>query len=193
MRIFVPPFVVWVFLCLPALHALFVDLVNSKIYDPFSFTGRVSSWLLALTLIVTPLKYLFGPSPLIRALVANRRYFGVASFAYGVLHTLYWMKDTRMQFFWDSFVRAEVLPGWIALFVMVPLVWTSRDSAVRRMGPGWKRLQRWVYPCAALTLLHWLLCAFGYRPVEILVVALPVLALEAWRINRYLSIRGSAG
>ncbi|MEZ5771863.1 MAG: hypothetical protein R3D61_09635 [Defluviimonas denitrificans] len=47
-------------------------------------------------------------------------------------------------------MRVEILVGWISFAIMIPLLLTSNDQSVRKMGTDWKRLQRWVYPAAML-------------------------------------------
>ena len=74
---------------------------------------------------------------------------------------------------------ADLLTGWLALALFLPLAVTSNDVAVRAMGRAWKRLHRLVYPAAVLTFIHWALTAFdpttAYWHIAVLV------AIEATR------------
>jgi sulfoxide reductase heme-binding subunit YedZ len=51
------------------------------------------------------------------------------------------------------------------------------------MGPAWKSLQRWIYPMAVLTLLHWLLTNKDWT--MIIVYTGPLILLMIWRVWRY--------
>ena len=46
--------------------------------------------------------------------------------------------------------KLYIWTGWIAFVIFIPLAATSMDYFVRRMGPNWKRLQRWTYAAAVL-------------------------------------------
>ena len=83
-----------------------------------------------------------------------------------------------------SDVRIEIVTGWLAFFIMLPLAWTSTDAAMRRLGPKWKRLQRWVYWAAILTFLHWILTAESLqRYLEPTLLSAPLIALSIWRFG----------
>lgn len=51
--------------------------------------------------------------------------------------------------------KFDILTGWLAFLVFIPLAATSNDWALRKLGTVWKPLQRWTYAAAVLTLLHW--------------------------------------
>lgn len=86
----------------------------------------------------------------------NRRYFGVAAFGYAAIHTILYLVDqnsvTRVL---ADLPKLYIWTGGIAFVIFIPLAATSMDYFVRRMGPNWKRLQRWTYGAAVLTLIHW--------------------------------------
>lgn len=179
-------YLLWVLLALPGVWmiALRVGVLPGK--APYvTWTGLLSCWLLVLSMAVTPLQMLFGP---LRWLRRRRRYLGVASFGYAALHLLFWAVNVRPRAIIRSFMRVEILPGWIAFAVMLVLAATSFDLAVRRLGPRWKWLQRWVYPAAVLTLIHWAMTTRSM--VEVAVSCVPLALLEAWRVHRYRSRLG---
>lgn len=173
-------YLLWGILAAPAVWLIFNAIVLKTRIAYLEWTGLISCWLLIAALSVTPLQLLFGPLPWLRV---RRRYLGVASFGYGVLHLIVWLSNARPGAFLHSFARIEVLPGWVALAVMLPLALTSSDWAVRRMGPAWKSLQRWIYPMAVLTLLHWLLTNKDWT--MIIVYTGPLILLMIWRVWRY--------
>lgn len=65
--------------------------------------------------------------------------------------------------------------------MLVPAL-ISTDGAMRALGAGWKRLQRFAYPAALLTLAHWMLVHDGFT--EALLHALPLLVLQLLRLAR---------
>lgn len=148
-------YLLWALMAVPAIVMLVHDITHKQRANYLGWTGEISCWFLIATLAVTPLKSLFGRPAWMRALIANRRYLGMASFYYALLHLAYFLKYTTPLRFLETFIRPEVITGWIAFFVMIPLAWTSTDAAVQRMGPRWRRLHQWTYFCALFSLLHW--------------------------------------
>ena len=172
-------YLLWVILAVPAVWLVFSAVVLRARLPYLEWTGVLSCWLLIAALAVTPLQLVFGALPWLRQ---RRRYLGVASFGYASLHLAVWLSNARPGAFLHSFVRPEVLPGWIAIAMMLPLALTSSNLAVRRLGPAWKSLQRWVYPMAILTLLHWLMTNKDWT--MIIVYTGPLILLMIWRVWR---------
>lgn len=170
-------YALWGILALPGLFLIVARIADGKIAYVY-YTGVISSILLIVSLMVTPMMQLVGPLPWLKA---RRRYFGVASFLYAVLHTLFWLVNANWGKLIASFFRVELLTGWIALAIMVPLAATSFNRAVRYLGRNWKSLQRWVYLAAVLTLVHWLMT--GDR-VEAVLWSLPLVVLTGFRLVR---------
>ncbi len=175
-------YLLWALLSLPAIWLIIARFVLHVPTPYVHWTGLISCWLLIVTMMITPLQFVFGPLPWLRK---RRRYFGVASFGYAALHLLVWMVNLNIGKFLRSFTRIELLTGWISLFLMVALAVTSNEMAVRGMGTGWKRLQRWIYPAAILAFVHWLMTT-GNR-VEAILYCAPLIALSVWRVARYRS------
>ena len=127
--------------------------------NPIEATNRfLGDWALRfilITLAITPLRELLGWSVLARF----RRMFGLFAFTYVVLHfSSYVILD---QFFhwgeiWADIVkRRYITVGMINLTLLMPLVLTSTNAMVRRLGGRrWQALHRLVYPIAALAVLH---------------------------------------
>jgi sulfoxide reductase heme-binding subunit YedZ len=146
-------------------------------------TGEFSARLLIVTLAVTPLRIMFPKARWTSWLLQNRRYFGVATFAYAVPHLL--------AYLWKLASVAEVLEqgaepgmwtGWIALIIFLALAITSNNFSTRKLGRRWKTLHRLVYLAAILTFVHWVLVAFD--PVSGLLHAGILIALETYRVAR---------
>ena len=116
-----------------------------------------------------------------RWMMKRRRYFGVAAFAYAALHTVLYIIDMgSLQAILGDALALGIWTGWVAFFVFVPLAVTSNDWSVRKMGPAWKTLQRWVYLAAVGTLLHWIFVHNNLGPA--LVHFVPLAALEVYRL-----------
>jgi sulfoxide reductase heme-binding subunit YedZ len=119
-------------------------------------TGEFAARFMIIAMIATPLSMLFkgwrGP----RWLVNNRRYFGVAAFAYAAAHTVLYIVDVAtVERVLNDLPKLYIWTGWLAFAIFIPLAVTSMDYFVRTMGPAWKKLQRWTYAAAVLTLVHW--------------------------------------
>ncbi|HKK14763.1 MAG TPA: protein-methionine-sulfoxide reductase heme-binding subunit MsrQ, partial [Gammaproteobacteria bacterium] len=108
-------------------------------------TGVWTLRLLLLTLLVTPLRRIFGWAwP-----IAVRRMLGLFAFFYALLHLFtYLLLD--QSFDWQAVVhdvvkRPFITAGMLAFTLMVPLAATSTNAMVRRLGRNWKRLHRLAY------------------------------------------------
>jgi len=153
----------WIALALPALALLYLKLVLHRPGDLFfSMTGEISVWLTFVALAVTPLERRFPGIPWLRKLRKARRHIGVAAFAYALLHLASWLVAVNLRRILQSFTDPVLITGWLAFFIMLAMAWTSNDASMRRMGPKWKQLQRWVYVTPPLAVLHWII-AVDYR------------------------------
>lgn len=182
----------WALLSAPAL-AWGVSLARqgpAPAGDLLNPTGALSAILFILALLATPLRRIRPRGAVALWLVRNRRYLGVASFGYALLHTLVYLLDrgTLAQVIAEA-PRLDIWTGWLSLLIMAPLAATSSDGWVRRLGPRWKRLQRWAYAAALLGLLHALSLNAWDDPWEPLVVSAPLIALQVWRVRRYAGSR----
>lgn len=139
--------------------------------------------LLLLTLAVTPLRQLLGQPLLLRF----RRMLGLWAFAYATLHFSAWLVlDLRG---WWTLVPKEIAErpyitvGFAAWLLLLPLALTSTRGWMRRLGRGWGRLHRLVYPIAALAVLHfwWVVKADVREP---LLYAAILAVLLGWRLIR---------
>lgn len=151
------PYLLWLILAIPsiAIFPAFFSDSSRALHISLHPSGEFSARFLIISLMATPLMLLFKGAKWTRWLVKNRRYFGVAAFAYAVLHTLAYMIDEGVNGAIRELSRFYIWTGWLAFLVFLPLAATSFDYMVRKMGTKWKALQRWVYAAAILTLLHW--------------------------------------
>jgi len=145
-------------------------------------TGVWTLRLLLLTLLVTPLRRIFGWAwP-----IAVRRMLGLFAFFYALLHLFtYLLLD--QSFDWQAVVhdvvkRPFITAGMLAFTLMVPLAATSTNAMVRRLGRNWKRLHRLAYVIPALGVLHyyWLVKADVRAPLAYGAVLAMLLGLRLW-------------
>ncbi|MEH6647688.1 sulfite oxidase heme-binding subunit YedZ [Sulfitobacter sp.] len=131
----------------------------------------------------TPLNMLLkgwrGP----RWFMKRRRHIGVAAFAYAAFHTLLYLVDKGgAAATVNEISKLYIWTGWLAFVIFVPLAITSTDAWVRKLGPTWKTLQRFVYAAAVLTLLHWAALKDWGGFVPAMVNFAPLITLETFRL-----------
>ncbi len=133
-------------------HHLGVNEVNFAIHT----TGLVGLVCLMLSLAITPVRKLTGWN----GLIAVRRNLGVLGFFYISLHFaifFWWDREGSITSTVDEIISREYLwYGFGALVAMVPLVITSTDGWVTRLGAKrWKLLHKLAYPIAIAGVIHY--------------------------------------
>lgn len=114
-------------------------------------------------------------------LLKRRRAFGVAAFAYALLHTILYVVDMgALQDIMAEFWALGIWTAWLAFIIFIPLALTSNQASVVALGAKWKSLQRLVYAAAVMTLLHWVFVHDNVGPA--LMNFLPLVLLELFRI-----------
>lgn len=156
--------ILWLILALPGLWIGWRWLMTPDTYGfghAIKDSGDWAAWLLLATLTVTPLRLAIGTTAFTRRLLLRRRDFGVASSAYAAGHTAIYLADKAdATVILDQADGVDLLAGWLALALFLPLAITSNDASVRVLKRNWKRLHRLVYPAAVLVFVHWALTAF---------------------------------
>ena len=157
------PYWLWALLALPGFGLLAsliaapdAEATATAIHEALHPTGEFAARFMIIAMLASPLALVFkgwrGP----RWLKKNRRYFGVAAFAYALAHTVLYLVDLgTVQKVVADLPKLYIWTGWIAFLIFVPLAITSSDYFVRKMGRNWKTMQRTTYAAAVLTLLHW--------------------------------------
>lgn len=171
----------WLGLALPGIWMLYRWASSPDVYGYGHIvgdSGDLAAWLLMLTLSVTPIRLVFRKRSWAIWLILHRRDLGVASFAYASGHTIIYL-DNKASFgaIFSEMGSADMLTGWLAFALFVPLAVTSNDLAVRALKRSWKRLHRLVYPAAILMFLHWVLSAFDPMTAYIHIAVLAVIEL----------------
>lgn len=180
--IFSSRYFLWMLLALPS-FGFAMGLANESMsaHQLLHPTGEFSARFMIIAMIATPLRLLFNGKSWTMWLVRNRRYFGVAAFMYAAFHTvLYVMDSGSLQEILGEVFKLGIWTGWIAFFIFIPLAITSNDASVKILRRKWKPLQRWVYPAAVLTMLHWMFVENNFGPAMVHFV--PLAALEVYRV-----------
>lgn len=127
--------------------------------NPIEFFLRTAGVLtlvfVLLTLLVTPLRKIFGWNGLIK----YRRMLGLYAFFYGLIHLItYSIFDKSLDLsaiVGDIWQRPFILVGMLAFTMLVPLAVTSTNGWVKRLGgKNWARLHKLIYVIAILGVIH---------------------------------------
>ena len=137
-------------------HAQFQGLGEEPVKAVTYFTGDWTLRFLLLTLGITPLRRISGFNMLLRF----RRMLGLFAFFYACLHFTIYLLD--QSFDW-SFIIEDVVEhpyvtvGFSCFVLLLPLVMTSTNSMVKRLGARrWQRLHKMIYVIAVGGVLHFL-------------------------------------
>ena len=167
-------------------------LGGNPVNQALHITGILSLLFLLFSLVITPLRLLFGWS----SLIAYRRSLGLYGFFYAVLHFgIYVGLDRALDLsstVEEIFTRRFLQIGFIAVILMVPLAITSTNGMIRRLGPKrWKLLHRLAYVAAILGVVHYYLLVKSdvRQPLAFAAALTPLLGLRA--INRYREFRSA--
>lgn len=175
--------VLWLVLALPAAAMLLDRLGDPEpwLAESVAASGLWSARLLILALCLSPLRQLIGHRRWLAWLIRHRRAIGVAAFLYTLLHlALYALDMGGAAAIADEAKAPSMIAGWLAFAAMAVPALISSDGAMRALGAGWKRLQRFAFPAAALTLVHWALVHDGLS--EALLHFAPLALLQAARL-----------
>ncbi len=184
----------WAVLAMPALMMIRAYFTDPEIWpgDLLHPSGEWSARLIIFALMLTPLSMLFRGRDWMQWLIRRRRPFGVAGFAYALLHLVFYILEMEtLQDMLAEIGALGVWTGWAAFFLLLPLALTSNEASMRALKQGWKRLQRLAYPAALLTLVHWMFVHDNVRAA--LINFAPLAALEIWRVARAFGARSRRG
>lgn len=159
-------YVLWILLALPFLALVNAWRTGDLIYGELIHrSGELSARLLMLTMSITPFRLMFANARWPNWLLQRRRYFGLASFAYALLHTVVYLdRKQTLALIIEEGMEFSMWTGWAAFLVFIAHAATSNDASVRRLKRAWKKLHRWVYAAAILVFAHWIFIAFDFVP-----------------------------
>ena len=179
-----PVWPLYILSALPPLWFLYLGLTGGLGVEPIKELehrlGELALQVLVAGLAITPLRRHVGIN-----LIRFRRLVGLAAFYYVSLHLLAWLVlDVQMvgQIWADIVKRPYITVGMAGFVLLIPLAVTSNRWSIRRLGPGWHRLHRLVYPAVLLGALHYVMLVKGFQ-IEPLIYMGAVVVLLALRIR----------
>jgi len=144
---------------IPAFWLVYALLTNQLGANPIeAITRETGLWALRflwLTLLVTPLHWLTGWNKL----TTLRRMLGLYVFFYALLHMLLYLWLDQFfdinEIIKDIIKRPFITIGFFTFTALIPLVITSNNKMVKRLGgKAWKKLHRLTYFIAIASSLH---------------------------------------
>ena len=145
---------------LPAFIILFDAWRGNLGVNPVEFVTRATGVLtlvfLVVTLMVTPLRKLFGWNWLLK----QRRLLGLIAFFYGVAHLMTYLvfdRDGQLQtVLSDVYKRPFIAVGMFSFLLMIPLAITSTNAMIKRLGgKRWARLHQLSYVLTVGGVVHY--------------------------------------
>lgn len=150
-------------------------------------TGRTALTCLILSLSISPLRQLLKWSQVNKL----RRPLGLyAAFYAGIHFTIYVAIDYGFQ--WNallanSLTNKFILLGVITGTILLILAVTSLNVILKKMGPRWKQLHRFVYLAGVLAALHFILAVkpgvlrpWPYAAIMLLLLAYRLRPVQSW-------------
>jgi methionine sulfoxide reductase heme-binding subunit len=148
-------------------------------------TGEIAIWALGTVLSLTPLRVLFPKSRIVNALNRHRRYIGVSSCIYGLLHfTCHILYQGSLDPLLASFSKPFIWFGFTGLTILVILALTSNNWMVRKLGAkNWKRLHRLAYLAGVILIYHQSIAGKGHWYIARWLL-FPLLGLQIARLAK---------
>ena len=168
--------------------ALLTDRLDGDVVKIIEIdTGTVALRMLALTLLITPLRQFTGWA----WLATYRRMLGLFVFFYATLHMCtYFGLDLELRFdeIWTSIAkRPYITIGMASWLILVPLAITSPNAVAKRMGgANWKRLHKLTYVVAITATTHylWAVKKDTFWPLVYFAIFAALLGVRVWRARR---------
>ena len=102
-------------------------------------------WMTAV-LTCTPFFILFGINNLF-----VRQAMGIATAVWSLLHFIIFVWGEGLL---ETFTQVNYIAGFIAVLILLPLLFTSNRKSMKRLKSKWKQLQSLAYVAIVLSLLH---------------------------------------
>jgi len=145
---------------LPVLLIVIDGILGQLGANPVEFVTRATGVLtlvfLVLTLLVTPLRKIFGWNWLLK----QRRLLGLVSFFYGCAHLLTYVAGDRgwqlLSVPPDVWKRPFIAVGMVSFALMIPLAITSTNQMIKRLGgKRWGQLHKLTYLIVIGGVIHY--------------------------------------
>jgi DMSO/TMAO reductase YedYZ heme-binding membrane subunit len=171
--------------------------VYGKIVRTLAFWAAGS---LYLTLLISPLIAIFPSIPWKPQLIKARRALGVSVVVFACTHAYFaffrQLGGLPGLLYLDQHYLVAITVSAIANTIFVLMALTAFDAMVRKLGPLWKKLHRWVYVGALLVLFHALSIGSNFVDLRnssarlMLLAVFFLLILEAIRFDRIHNPKG---
>ena len=166
--------------------ALFTDQLGANPIE--AVTRQTGLWALRflwITLLITPLRWLTGWNELVKF----RRLLGLYVFFYAVLHMLLYLGLDQFfdisEIIKDIIKRPFITIGFFTFTALIPLVITSNNAMVKRMGGRrWKQLHRLTYVIAIASSVHFYMLVKLDKVEPLIYMGLLIILLTP-RLYRY--------
>jgi sulfoxide reductase heme-binding subunit YedZ len=182
------PWLVALACALPFAHLVFRLFTDDLGVNPIEeLTRELGVWglrLLLLDLAITPAAQLLRQPRLIRF----RRPIGLMAFFYVLMHLSTFI---GLDHFFDwAAIWKEILKrpfitiGMAGFVLLLPLVFTSTNAMIRRVGPRtWRRIHQAIYLIAILGVLHYFLLVKADKTMPLIygAIAAVLLGYRVWR------------
>lgn len=181
----VPSWLLYIVAVVPPAWLFWLGLTGGLGVEPIKALehkmGELALQLFILSLAIRPIYEWTGVN-----LMKLRRAIGIITFFYVLFHLLVWLVldvGILSEIWADIVKRPYITVGMGAFVLMIPLVLTSNNLSLRKLGPRkWKRLHRLAYAAALLGALHFVMLAKGFQ-IEPLIYLGVVLILLAARVR----------
>ena len=112
----------------------------------YHITGEFAIRWMTAVLTCTPFFILFGVTNLF-----VRQAMGIATAVWSLLHFIIFI---WAEGFLETFTQVNYVAGFIAVLILIPLLFTSNRKWMKKLKATWKKLQSWAYVAIVLSLLH---------------------------------------
>ncbi|MDP5061412.1 MAG: ferric reductase [Maribacter sp.] len=112
----------------------------------YHITGEFAIRWMTAVLTCTPFFILFGVTNLF-----VRQAMGIATALWSLLHFIIFI---WAEGFLETFTQVNYVAGFIAVLILIPLLFTSNRKWMKKLKATWKKLQSWAYAAIVLSLLH---------------------------------------
>ncbi|RKZ81160.1 MAG: sulfoxide reductase heme-binding subunit YedZ [Gammaproteobacteria bacterium] len=181
--------IIFIVSLVPAIWLTIALVTNQLGANPIeAITRETGLWALRflwLTLLITPLRWLTGWN----SLITIRRMLGLYVFFYAVLHMLMYLWLDQFfdidEIIKDIIKRPFITIGFVTFTSLIPLVVTSNNAMVKRLGgKRWKKLHQLTYFIAVASSIHFYMLVKQDKAEPLIYMALLILLLGV-RIYRH--------